>query len=199
MKNNQKGHLVTAVVLFLIGGILIIFNIISFYGAGLLQDDIEQSKENAVAVEGVVDDLRYDSTVRHYVADVVYEVDGEYYIVTLDNATSNNKPGTTMTVYYSKEDPSRVVDEMSTRETLNTYKFIIIGFAVGIVMITGSFISITREKQRLLIQSVSDNSTPASSTSQIYTGYNSAPSPSSYNLNAPYGQNNYAPNTPYGQ
>ena len=121
MNNNKKGNAVIGIILLVIGGIIILFNILSIVGVGLLQNDFEKEKQRSIAVDGIVDNLRYDSSSGHYVADVYYEVDGKYYKVTLDTATSNNKPGTTMTVYCYASDPSHVVDEWNSKETYQTY------------------------------------------------------------------------------
>ncbi len=62
-------------------------------------------------------------------------MDGEYYTVTLDTASSSNTPGTTMTVYCYAANPTHVVDEWNSRESFDTYKTIVIFFAVGTALL----------------------------------------------------------------
>ncbi len=216
MRNNKKGNAVVGIILLVIGGIIILFNILSLVGVGLMQDDIEKEKQRSIAVEGVVDDLRYDSSAGHYVADVIYEVDGEYYMVTLDTATSNNKPGTTMTVYCYASNPTHVVDEWNSKETYHTYRFIIIVFIFGAALVFGGLRSLGvlgRARNNRNDIDYSRHSSPAPMPIQTYQGYNDQQF-NSYDPNIPYGsdtnaypqgsypgqqQNPYNPAPTYGQ
>ena len=203
MKINKKGNIVGAVILFILGGALLIFALLGFIGIGLLQNDVEDQKERCIAVEGIVQELRYDSYARHYVADVTYEVNGEYYIVTLDTATSNNVEGTTMTVYYDPDNPAMVVDEWNSRETYNTYKAGFIILVLGVILIFAGIkvsggLRRTRQ-QNNYVNSVRPSSLPPSPI-QTYTGYDGGLDSSQPYNNQPYqdfSQNNAYGQTPY--
>lgn len=193
MRISKRGNTIVAIILFVLGGGILAVSIMGFIGVGLMQGDIEAQKQNAIAVQGTVYELRYDSTLRHYVADVVYEVDGEQYIVTLDTATSNDVQGTPMTVYCNPDDPTEVVDEWNSRETYNTYKSGFFMTAIGIALIIGGLKAagvFGRAKRSYDID---------------YSKHHISPAPidtyKSYDPNVPYGQssNPYDPNIPYGQ
>ena len=200
MNNNKKGNAVIGIILLVIGGIIILFNILSIVGVGLLQNDIEKEKQRSIAVDGIVDDLRYGSSSGHYVADVYYEVDGKYYKVTLDTATSNNKPGTTMTVYCYASDPSHVVDEWNSKETYHTYRFIIIAFLLGAALVSGGLRALGvlgRAKNNRNEIDYSRHNSPPPAPIETYHGYNDQQF-NSYDPNIPFGSDrNSYPQSPY--
>ena len=218
MKISKKGNGVVAIILFIIGGGILMFSIMGFIGVNLLQGDIEEQKRNALPVEGVVYELRYDDSIRHYVADVVYEVNGEQYIVTIDTATSKDVEGTPMTVYCNPDNPLEVVDEWNTRETYNTYKAGFFMLAIGLAFIFGGLkaagviggpkkqydIDYSKHPKPSSVPNKYDPTIPYGQSSNpydpntLYTGE----SQSSYDPNTPYGSqsyNSYDPNTPYSQ
>ncbi len=205
MKFNKKGNTIVAVILFILGGAVLALSIMGFIGVGLLQGDIEQEKQNAIAVEGTVYELRYDDSIRHYVADVVYEVDGESYIVTLDTATSNDVAGTPMTVYCNPENPIEVVDEWNSRESYNTYKAGFFTVAIGIALIIGGLKAagvLNRAKKQYDIDYSKHHSAVSPvDTYKGYDGYNSGQTYNSYDPNVPYNSSSdsqFNSNVPYG-
>ncbi|MBQ8133319.1 MAG: DUF3592 domain-containing protein [Clostridia bacterium] len=210
MKINKKGNIIGAVILFILGGVMIIFAVLGMIGTGLLQNDVEEQKERCIAVEGIVQELRYDNSARHYVADVTYEVNGEFYIVTLDTATSDNVKGTTMTVYYDPDDPTMVVDEWNSRETFNTYKSGLIILILGILLIFAGIKAsggLRRTRQQTHYINYNSPSAQPSDPLQTYTGYNSGMNPSqpynngdqfqNFGQNSTYGQTPYNTQQPY--
>ena len=201
--NNKKGN-AASVVLFIISGIMLTLAALALLGITSQNKEIEDAKKNLPHVEGIVEELKYDNENRHYVALVLYAVDGEEYEVELDNATSNNKPGTYMTVYYDSSDPSYILNEPSMRETSSIYVGIIIfaGGGIGLIIL-GIAMNKSADKR---IRNLNNMPTGYNSVSpvaynnvmQTYKGYDGGLDPSQpYNQEMNQNNGYYNPNMPY--
>ncbi len=61
---QQGARSIIGIILIVIGSLIIVFQIFDFIGVGLLQSDLQKEKERSIAVEGIVQKLRYDHIIQ---------------------------------------------------------------------------------------------------------------------------------------